>query len=387
MKKTARVLLTGLLGTAIAAPALSFELLGPRWRDNQVSINYIPIVPNAPLQGLSIWNNAMSDAIDSWAQGSSGLAINKVNATADPCAGISDGSGGFVSPHDGGLSGVAFSGTICGETWNQGTLAVNVSFSSGGFYSNSDILFNSAVNWDVYSGPIRENIFDFKRVAVHELGHLFGLGHETENLAIMQPFYDDATNINDMNMERPTPDDFAGLNALYSVNNSPLIVNLEEPSSSQQSAGVGNIRGWAVAKSGIAEVEIYIDNQLQGNSPYGGLRSDVGQTYPSYPNSNRSGFSMSVNWSILTPGPHTVIARAIDNLGNISTDSGLAIVEKFDTNFVSSAALVKLAGSVSTSGDEVTLDDVMIEGKPYRVKLKWNTASQQFDIVNIINLF
>lgn len=387
MNKLARVLLAGAISGTIAFPVQSYQLIGPRWRDNEVTINYIPIVPGAPLQGLTIWNNAMSDAIDSWAQGSSGLKINKVSSTADPCAGISNGSGGFVAPHDGDLSGVSFAGNVCGTAWNDGTLAVNVQFSSGGFYSNSDILFNNAINWDVYSGPIKTNIFDFKRVAVHELGHLFGLGHETENLAIMQPFYDDANNIDDMNMERPTPDDFEGLNALYSVGNSPLVVNLEEPSSNQYSSGVGNIRGWAVAQSGIAEVEIFIDNVLQGNSPYGSFRTDVGNNYPSYPNADRSGFSMTVNWSELSDGPHVVIARAIDNLGNISTDSGLAIVEKFETNFVSSEALVKLAGSVSTNGDEITLDDVMIDGKPYRVKLKWNTASQQFDIVNIINLF
>lgn len=387
MKKSARVLLAGALCTALAMPAQSYQLLGPRWQDSEVTINYIPIVPGVPLAGLSHWNNAMSEAIDSWAQGAPGLKINKIQATANPCAGISNGSGGFVAPHDGDLSGVAFAGDICGTAWNAGTLAVNVSFSSGGFYSNSDILFNTAVNWDVYSGPIRPNIFDFKRVAVHELGHLFGLGHETENLAIMQPFYDDADNIDDMNMEMPTPDDFEGLNALYSSANSPMAINLEEPSSSQITAGIGNIRGWAVANAGIAEVEIYIDNVLQGNSPYGAARGDVGSAYPNYPNADRSGFSMAVNWSLLDEGPHTIIARAIDNLGNIKTDSGLAIVEKFDTQFVSSADLVKLAGSVSTNGDKVTLDDVMVNNKPYRVELKWNASSQQFDIVNIIKLF
>lgn len=387
MKKSARVLLAGALGAAIAFPVQSYELIGPRWRDNEVTINYIPIVPGAPLQGLTIWNDAMSEAIDSWAQGSSGLKINKVAATAEPCAGIANGSGGFVAPHDGNLSGVSFAGSVCSTAWNAGTLAVNVQFSSGGFYTNSDILFNSGVNWDVYSGPIRTNIYDFKRVAVHELGHLFGLDHETTNLSIMAPFYDDAININDANMERPTPDDFEGINALYSTPNSPLVVNLEEPGTNQISSGVGNVRGWAVAASGIAEVEIYIDNDLQGNSPYGSARSDVGANYPSYPNAGNSGFSMAVNWSEFDEGPHTVIARAIDKLGNIATDSGLAIVKKFGTNFISSSNLVKLAGSVSTAGDQVTLDNVMVEGKPYRVILKWNTASQQFDVINIIKLF
>jgi len=89
----------------------------------------------------------------------------------------------------------------------------------------------------------------------------------------------------------------------------------------------------------------------------------------------------------LNEGPHTVVARAYDNLGHISTSSGLAIVEKFDTDFISSADLVKLAGSITTNGNVIQLDNVMVSGKPYRIDLKWNTASQQFDITNIINLF
>lgn len=382
IKLPRRLLATALLASA-SLSATAFVLDGPKWQDNEITIHYVPIVAGAPPAGVEIWNTAMSQALDAWQIGVPNLAITKVKETADPCSGKAI-NGSLQNPADQFFKGASFSGTICGDDFGASTLAVNISTAQGGFYINSDVIFNSTRVWDLYSGPMRTDVFDFKRVAIHELGHLFGLGHEDLQSAggqpaIMAPIYG--------NIELPTPDDLEGLNALYSSANSPMKVSLEQPSNNQVASGVSNIQGWAVADSGINRVEIYIDNILQGNSPYGSERTDVGAAHPTRPNSTNSGFALTINWSALNEGPHTVVARAYDNLGHISASSGLAIVEKFDTNFIASADLVKLAGSITTNGNEIQLDNVMVSGKPYRISLKWNTASQQFDITNIINLF
>ncbi|MCV6615678.1 MAG: matrixin family metalloprotease [Cellvibrionaceae bacterium] len=334
----------------------------------------------------------MSDAIDSWTQGANNLTIHKVADHAHPCAGIVGAGASVIAPEDGNRSGVAFLSTMCTESFGSGVLAINVSYSTGSHYTNSDIIFNSAVNWDIHSGPILgSSVYDFKRIAVHELGHLLGLGHETTQTAIMNPAYTDPERIaaGDLNMETPTPDDYQGINTLYGAGSEvpPLKVVLEEPHSHGATVGVGNVRGWAVAKSGIAEVEIYIDGVFWDNAPYGASRADVGAQYPTYPNANNSGFSMINNWSNYTEGPHTIVARAIDKLGNVASTSGLAMVDKFDVSYISSADLVKLSDNISSSGDTITLDNVSINGKSYRIVLKWSNATQQFDIANIINLF
>lgn len=68
-------------------------------------------------------------------------------------------------------------------------------------------MFNASMPWDIYDGPLRAQTDEFRRVAMHELGHALGLGHSGDVDALM---WANATNV-----QRPAADDFAGLAALY----------------------------------------------------------------------------------------------------------------------------------------------------------------------------
>ena len=68
-------------------------------------------------------------------------------------------------------------------------------------------------------------------------------------------------------------------------------------------------RGWAVAESGIAAIEIDIDGIYEFNVPMGGARGDVANAYPDFPNSDASGFSMAFNYKDLVAGNHVVKVR------------------------------------------------------------------------------
>ena len=64
---------------------------------------------------------------------------------------------------------------------------------------------------------------------------------------------------------------FLGLLAILStaVRSETVIVNLEAPNTDGFYTGISNLRGWAVAESGIAAIEIDVDGTYAFDVPMG----------------------------------------------------------------------------------------------------------------------
>lgn len=165
---------------------------------------------------------------------------------------------------------------------------------------------------------------------------------------------------------------------------SVLRASLEEPLMGEVHTGVGNLRGWAVSSAGIERIEILVNGVPSFDAPYGGVRSDVGGAFPDVPNSRESGFSLAYNYNVLGAGEHTITAVAHSVDGETFESSATFNVVRFDSEFIVGADAVKLGNATcAMTGDEISLVDAVVDGTLHDLILKWRTAEQGFEIIEI----
>ena len=162
-------------------------------------------------------------------------------------------------------------------------------------------------------------------------------------------------------------------------------MTLEEPVNGEIHSGVGNLRGWAVASAGITKVEIFIDGVYEFDAPYGASRGDVGDAFPDVENSTNSGYSLSYAYSLLSAGEHSITAVAHSELGEKTEVTNMFTVVKFsDSDFIAEQDAINLnSASCSVRDDEILLIDALVEDLSYDVTLKWRTATQGFEIIEV----
>ena len=361
------------LGAVLCAPpgAQAYEIGFPYY-DSVVDM-YVNVPGTSP-SGVR-WNAAFAEAAARW-NGNWNIRIDVFNQYSDPCAGA------LPLTIDDPRNGVALRDDLCGFAFDEDTLAVTLrtfQLSADAAIVEADIVFNDKFAWDVYDGPLRPGPPDFRRVAAHELGHVIGLEHEDDVPALM--------NTTISGIFAPNDDDQDGVSALYgelATGDGNIELAIEEPVQGSTVSGVGNIRGWAFGDSNIMSVELYVDGRYIADIPYGGTRNDVGDAYPARPASGESGYSMAFAWGLLTPGPHQIRIRAVDDEGRAAEAAGNFTVAAFDNAFIGEPEKVSVDGTVEKlDARTIRLNRVQADGVLYDVKLQWQPASQKFEIVEI----
>ena len=83
----------------------------------------------------------------------------------------------------------------------------------GGALVETDILFHKDKEW-TRNWPTTDE-YNFRVVALHELGHALGLAHEDRAMATMNTFYPDGGPVGNDNKSTPLGDDRQGVRHLY----------------------------------------------------------------------------------------------------------------------------------------------------------------------------
>jgi hypothetical protein len=196
---------------AVAPVAGAWTTLDWRWPDAAVTIHLgdlcdstrFPGTPGscAGTPGNPNWRAEFLTAVSRWQ-----AATKLFEFRTDPRRG-QDGPGdcGTSKPNS-----AFFAETVCGSEFGSTTLAVAQTYRyTNGDALHTDVIFNAAHDWAAFDGRLatRPGKAEFRRVAVHELGHVLGLGHPPHDDAVMHDFIQDVI--------APQPDDLNGVTQLY----------------------------------------------------------------------------------------------------------------------------------------------------------------------------
>ncbi len=167
------------------------------------------------------WNDSARLALQQWNEAGADFEWHASDNSAQPC--VNDG-----------INSTGWADSTCGSEWGSiiATTRVSMSRIGGTWYINdTDVIFNSGLQFDSYSGPLRRDangrpVYDFIRVALHEFGHAAGLLHPDESNQDVNSIMN--TGHKSLSLDRLQDDDIQAIRHIYSdAQGDPLDITLE----------------------------------------------------------------------------------------------------------------------------------------------------------------
>ena len=238
--------LVGLLILQLAAALASFTATAhafaplngsPVWPDGTI-VMHLQLGTGPVLSDGKTWNSSAADMLAEWNKHMVRAKFTWITASSAP---IGDGNAN---------NNVLFSSDIFGRSFGDTTLAVTTIWRVGTRRVEGDVVFNTKYQWDSYSGPLRRsgtNQAEFSRVALHEFGHVLGLGHPDEAGQFVPAVMSSRAN----DLDSLTTDDRDGASFLYASNDGATAPRITVPLFDQFPVD-GDAVDFSVSASGTA---------------------------------------------------------------------------------------------------------------------------------------
>ena len=130
---------------------------------------------NTLIDGASDWDAVTEGALAIWNPFLNGVAFRVVR-----------GSAGGADLRNG-ANNVAWADDVAGDSFGDSVAITRTLYrASDNVIVETDVLFDRARNWNSYRGNLRSaggggTLYDLRRVALHEFGHVLGLSHPNDN--------------------------------------------------------------------------------------------------------------------------------------------------------------------------------------------------------------
>ncbi len=210
----------GLVVLVFCQTGLAANISGKKWPGAEMEL-YVGM-PGTASSGTA-WSTALRRAAQEW-NDKTPFTFSINSQFRDPCTGYTKSAqaNAFPEGEGDGRNGAGFATSVCGNAFGTNVLAVTLVYSANNTLgaediTETDLVFNENERYDIYDGPLQaqSRVTDFGRVALHELGHAMGMGHEAQAVSIMRPTIG--------NLFTLQADDIEGATRLYTgYSNCPL---------------------------------------------------------------------------------------------------------------------------------------------------------------------